>query len=46
MKKEAYTAPILRAHGHVESMTKGGSNGTVLDAFFPVGTPFADITLS
>lgn len=46
MTKAVYEAPVLRAHGKVEAVTKGGSTGSSLDAAFPVGTPFADVTLS
>ncbi|WP_299966742.1 lasso RiPP family leader peptide-containing protein [uncultured Roseobacter sp.] len=46
MTKVAYEAPVLRAHGKVEAVTKGGTTGTSLDAAFPVGTPFSDVTLS
>jgi hypothetical protein len=46
MTKAVYEAPVLRAHGKVESLTKGGSTGSKLDASFPTGTPFSDITLS
>ncbi len=46
MTKAVYTAPILRAHGHVETMTKGGSTGFRLDNTFPAGTPFSELTLS
>lgn len=46
MTKAVYEAPVMRAHGKVESVTKGGTNGTKLDASFPSGTPFADLTLS
>lgn len=44
--KTVYEAPVLRAHGKVEAMTKGGTTGTQLDATFPVNTPFSDLTLS
>lgn len=46
MTKAIYEAPVLRSHGTVEAVTKGGSTGTSLDAAFPVGTPFSDVTLS
>lgn len=46
MTKQAYVSPVLRNHGKVEQLTKGGSRGTTLDAAFPSGTPFSDITLS
>lgn len=46
MTKSIYEAPVLRAHGKVEAVTKGGSTGTKTDKLFPAHTPFADITLS
>lgn len=46
MTKAIYEAPVLRSHGTVEAVTKGGATGTSLDAAFPVGTPFSDVTLS
>lgn len=46
MTKSVYEAPVLRSHGTVEAVTKGGSAGTSLDAAFPTGTPFGDVTLS
>jgi hypothetical protein len=46
MTKTAYEAPVFRTHGKVEALTKGGSKGFSLDASFPAGTPFADVTLS
>ncbi|MEO9652448.1 MAG: lasso RiPP family leader peptide-containing protein [Roseobacter sp.] len=46
MTKATYEAPVLRSHGTVEAVTKGGSTGASTDASFPVSTPFADITLS
>ncbi|WP_292290412.1 lasso RiPP family leader peptide-containing protein [Marivita sp.] len=46
MNKLPYEAPIVRSHGKVEDITKGGSTGLRLDASFPAGTPFGDLTLS
>jgi len=46
MTKAVYEAPVLRAHGKVEAVTKGGTSGSSLDASFPAGTPFSDLTLS
>jgi hypothetical protein len=46
MKKVTYSTPVLRAHGKVEAVTKGGVNGNFTDAAFPAGTPFAAITFS
>jgi hypothetical protein len=45
-KKSTYTAPRLVRHGSVETLTKGSSTGSFLDATFPVGTPFGDLTFS
>ena len=45
-KRRTYEAPRLIAHGSLEKLTKGGSNGTLLDASFPRGTPFSDLTFS
>lgn len=44
--KSAYTAPRLVRHGSVESLTKGGTGTNFLDATFPVGTPFSELTFS
>jgi len=44
--KSTYTAPRLVRHGSVESLTKGSSVGAKLDASFPVGTDFGDLTFS
>lgn len=46
MTKAPYEAPVLRAHGKVEAVTKGTSNGINLDAAFPIGTPLPDLTVS
>lgn len=46
MKKRVYSIPRLTAHGSVEKITKGGSGTTYLDASFPVGTPFSELTFS
>lgn len=46
MTKENYVKPVLRVHGKVEDVTKGGSTGSSSDAVFPVGTPTADLTFS
>ena len=44
--KTSYEQPTIRAHGHVESLTKGLSTGAGLDAFFPAGTAKGDLTFS
>ena len=46
MAKKTYQAPTLRAHGSIEKLTQGGSNGNSLDATFPSGTPFSELTFS
>jgi len=46
MQKAPYTAPALRAHGHVESITKAQGQGGSLDMTFSAGTPFGDLTFS
>ncbi len=43
---KTYTKPAVTRHGSIEEMTKGGSSGSFLDATFPVGTPFSDLTFS
>lgn len=44
--KRRYAAPHLTVHGSLEAITKGASSGSVLDATFPTGTPFGDLTFS
>nr|WP_127755154.1 lasso RiPP family leader peptide-containing protein [Devosia sp. 1566] len=46
MTKLTYTAPRLVRHGSIEAVTKGASTGSALDATFPTGTPFGDLTFS
>ena len=46
MTKAIYVAPVLRAHGHVESITKMQSSGPRLDAGFPAHTPLSEVTVS
>jgi hypothetical protein len=46
MMKAKYEAPVLRAHGKVEALTKGGATGTTTDANFAAHTPLADVTFS
>jgi hypothetical protein len=44
--KLAYIKPQLTEVGSFEEMTLGGATGASLDAAFPSGTPFADLTFS
>lgn len=44
--KKAYEKPVLREQGSIEQITKGGRAGLSLDANFPSGTPFGDLTFS
>ncbi|MGC4024066.1 MAG: lasso RiPP family leader peptide-containing protein [Mesorhizobium sp.] len=44
--KLEYQAPELVVHGTIESLTQGQSTGTELDASFPAGTAFGDLTFS
>ncbi len=44
--KTVYEAPAMTSLGSFETLTQGGSNGNVLDAAFPTGTPFSDLTFS
>ncbi len=46
MTKAVYTAPALRAHGHVESITKQSTGGQTLDGAFDAGTPLNQLTTS
>ena len=46
MTKATYEAPKLVEIGSFETVTQGGSRGTSLDADFPSGTPFSDLTFS
>lgn len=46
MTKITYQAPIMREHGKVEALTKGGAVGDFTDAIFPTDTPKGDITFS
>lgn len=42
----SYEAPVLRVHGSLEELTMGSSSGRKLDADFPDGTDFGDLTFS
>ena len=44
--KKTYATPRLTRHGSVEALTKGQSTGNFLDATFPTGTPFGQLTFS
>lgn len=44
--KRMYRSPALKVQGSIESLTKGGTSGTTLDAAFPYGTPLDQITFS
>ena len=46
VEKDEYETPNLTVHGSIETITQGASEGTILDATFPVGTPFGDLTFS
>jgi hypothetical protein len=46
MKKTTYSKPKLTRHGSVEALTRGSSSGNILDAAFPTGTPFSQLTFS
>lgn len=45
-QKLKYEAPKLQKLGNFEAMTQGKSTGSFLDAAFPNGTPFGDLTFS
>ncbi|MGB3472799.1 MAG: lasso RiPP family leader peptide-containing protein [Erythrobacter sp.] len=44
--KKVYQAPSFEELGSFETLTQGASSGTNLDATFPDGTPFGDLTFS
>ena len=44
--KAIYTPPSMQNLGSFENLTRGGTTGTTLDASFPRGTPFGDLTFS
>ena len=47
MKKGAYSAPRLVSHGKLEALTHANSPiNNNLDASFPTGTPFNQLTFS
>lgn len=43
---KTYTRPVLLVQGSLEAMTQGQSSGSKLDADFPTGTNFGDLTFS
>jgi hypothetical protein len=43
---DQYVAPKIEDHGDLTELTAGKNAGSALDATFPVGTPFSDITLT
>jgi hypothetical protein len=45
-KRSEYSAPKLIKHGSMSKVTQGLSMGSKLDATFPVGTEFGDLTFS
>jgi hypothetical protein len=45
-KINEYEAPRIEDHGDLTELTAGKKVGTNLDATFPEGTPFEDITLT
>ena len=44
--KNAYVRPRLVVYGKLEEITQGSSSGNILDADFPRGTEFGDLTFS
>ena len=44
--KQPYKAPVVTDVGTVVERTLGESTGSQLDATFPSGTPFGDLTFS
>ena len=45
-KIDQYEAPSISDHGDLTELTAGKTTGSALDATFPAGTPFEDITLT
>jgi hypothetical protein len=41
-----YVTPKIEDHGDLAELTAGKKTGIALDADFPSGTPFEDITLT
>lgn len=46
VENDEYETPEMTVHGSIEAVTHGASTGNVLDATFPTGTPFGDLTFS
>lgn len=46
MTKAIYEAPKLVEIGSFETVTQGAKTGNSLDATFPTGTPFGQLTFS
>jgi hypothetical protein len=46
IQKAQYEAPTLTVVGTFEDITQGQARGSQLDATFPTGTPFGDLTFS
>ncbi|RUU06928.1 lasso RiPP family leader peptide-containing protein [Mesorhizobium sp. USDA-HM6] len=46
VEKHEYEPPSLTVHGSIETITQGGGGTTSLDASFPAGTPFDQLTFS
>lgn len=44
--KRTYEAPTFEVEGKVKDLTLGERSGSKLDATFPSGTPFGDLTFS
>lgn len=45
-QKKSYEAPRLSKVGSFEAVTQAAGKGSLLDANFPVGTPFGELTFS
>ncbi len=43
---QSYSPPTFEEIGSVRELTLGQSSGSRLDAGFPAGTPFGDLTFS
>jgi hypothetical protein len=41
-----YETPRIEDHGDLAELTAGRTHGTTLDATFPAGTPFDEVTLT
>lgn len=44
--KFEYVSPTVEVIGSFEEVTQGNATGSSLDADFPTGTPFDDLTFS